>query len=398
MKTIQGNVESFTKHSGTKPLSRTANGFTLIELMIAITMFLVIGAAAMSLFKQHASLFNDQQYQIGLNVSLRNALTQMEGDIVNAGSGWYNATNNVSSWPIGATIQNQIAGGAACHPPNTSIYNASCFDTLNIIVPDPNTPPGQVYVSTGTGCGNTVLTTTGTMSISPVAPTTQSQLLSGTSTGGGFQAGAQVVFVHVTTSGTQMTLGTIKTAAAGTGTTVDLTYTPTDVNGVASVDKFNLTTSVDPLIDPSPITDLFCGGQDWVVRIIPVTYSVDTATDPTNPTLTRKPDLGVAVPLASQVIGFKVGATTVALDTTSGIATGSSAAYCYDNNSKAAPCYNNQYSKIRSVRISLIGRTPPKMFQNSTYLPEYTNSFDQQPYKIQALSIIVNPRNLSMND
>ena len=45
-----------------------ASGFTLIELTIAITVFLVIGAAAMSLFKQHASLFSDQQYQIGLNV------------------------------------------------------------------------------------------------------------------------------------------------------------------------------------------------------------------------------------------------------------------------------------------------------------------------------------------
>ena len=28
----------------------------------------------------------------------------------------------------------------------------------------------------------------------------------------------------------------------------------------------------------------------------------------------------------------------------------------------------------------------------------FTNSFDRQSYKIQALSIIVNPRNLSMND
>ena len=28
----------------------------------------------------------------------------------------------------------------------------------------------------------------------------------------------------------------------------------------------------------------------------------------------------------------------------------------------------------------------------------FANSFDGQSYKIQALSIIVNPRNLSMND
>src|SRR5580698_11579038 len=91
------------------------SGFTLIELTVAITVFLVIGAAAMSLFKQHAALFNDQQYQIGLNVTLRNALSQMEADIVNAGTGWYNATSSISSWPIGITIVNNVLGGAACH-------------------------------------------------------------------------------------------------------------------------------------------------------------------------------------------------------------------------------------------------------------------------------------------
>ena len=110
--------------------------------MVAITVFLIIGAAAMSLFKQHASLFNDQQYQIGLNVSLRNALAQMENDVVNAGTGWYNAANNVASWPIGVKIVNNTAGGATCHPTGTATYNAACFDTLNLIVPDPDDAPG----------------------------------------------------------------------------------------------------------------------------------------------------------------------------------------------------------------------------------------------------------------
>jgi prepilin-type N-terminal cleavage/methylation domain-containing protein len=407
MKTIQRNVASFTKQSGTTPsgtkrFGRNASGFTLIELMIAITVFLVIGAAAMSLFRQHASLFNDQQYQNGLNVSLRNALSQMEGDIVNAGTGWYNATNNVSSWPIGVTIANMTAGGAGCHPPGTSTYTSLCFDTLNVIIPDPATPPGQVWVTPGTQppCTATVSTSTGAMSILPIAPSTQSQLLTG------FTAGSQVVFVHVTASGTQMTTAKLAGSSAGTGGSVNLTYgATTTINTVAGAnnpgplgnDAFSLTTNPDATIDPSPITDSFCNGTDWVVKVAPITYSVDV-TDPTNPTLSRKEN-NVNVPLASQVIGFKVGATTVALDTTTGISTGSSAAYCYNNSSNVAPCYNNQYGKIRSVRISLIGRTPPKMFQNSTYSPTlYTNSFDGQPYKIQSLSIIVNPRNLSMND
>ena len=133
-----------------------------------MTVFLVIGAAAMSLFKQHASLFNDQQYQIGLNVSLRNALSQIENDVVNAGTGWYNATNNVASWPIGVTISNNAAGGAACHAAGSPTYTSLCFDTLNIIVPDPSTPPGQVYVAPGTpGCATPALTTSGAMTIAP---------------------------------------------------------------------------------------------------------------------------------------------------------------------------------------------------------------------------------------
>src|SRR6201996_7522120 len=119
MKTIQRNLASTTK-----PSVRNAKGFTLIELMISIAVFLVIGAAAMSLFKQHASLFNDQQYQIGLNVSLRNALAQIENDVVNAGTGWYNATNNVASWPIGVTISNNAAGGTGCHTAGSAIYTS----------------------------------------------------------------------------------------------------------------------------------------------------------------------------------------------------------------------------------------------------------------------------------
>jgi hypothetical protein len=80
--------------------------------------------------------------------------------------------------------------------------------------------------------------------------------------------------------------------------------------------------------------------------------------------------------------------------------TGSSGAYCYDASSATSPCYDFNFNEIRSVRISLIGRTPPSIYTNSNVnsTTMFTNSFDGQSYKIQALSIIVNPRNLSMND
>ena len=378
------------------------SGFTLIELMISITVFLVIGAAAMSLFKQHASLFNDQQYQIGLNVSLRNALAQMENDVVNAGTGWYNAANNVASWPIGVKIVNNTAGGATCHPAGTSTYNTACFDTLSLIVPDPTTPPGQVYVAPGTpGCATpattgTTGTGTATMTISPVAPSTQAQLLTG------LIANSQVIFIHVGTSGTLMTTAVLSQAASASGTNVLLTFGATLANGTnptATNDPLNLTTTanVDPALVSTTLTNSFCSGTDWVVKVAPITYSVDATTTPTNPTLTRTEN-GVANPIASQIIGFKLGASTVVLNGLN--ITGSSGAYCYNAASTTSPCYDNQFDQIRSIRISLIGRTPPGLYSNSNvYSPTmFTNSFDGQPYKIQALSIIVNPRNLSMND
>lgn len=378
----------------------TAHGFTLIELMIAITVFLVIGAAALSLFKQHASLFSDQQYQIGLNVSLRNALAQMENDVVNAGTGWYNAANSVASWPVGVKIVNNTAGGATCHPAGTATYLAACFDTLSLIVPDPTTPPGQVYVAPGTaGCATPASTgTTGsgtsTMVIAPIAPTTQAQLLSG------FTAGSQVIFIHVGTSGTLMTTA-ILTASSASGGNVLLTYGATKSDGTnsnAANDPLNLTTTanVDPALVSTTLTNSFCSGTDWVVKIAPITYWVDTTTA-TNPTLTRTEN-GINNPIASQIIGFKLGASTVVLNGTA--VAGSSGAYCYNAASSTSPCYDNQFDQIRSIRISLIGRTPPNIYTNSNVNSAtlFTNAFDGQSYKIQALSIIVNPRNLSMND
>jgi prepilin-type N-terminal cleavage/methylation domain-containing protein len=388
------NILAPPSHQKTRSRATRSAGFTLIELMISMTVFLVVSSVAMSLFKQHASLFNDQQYQIGLNVSLRGALSQIESDVVNAGTGWYSVAN-ISSWPVGITIINNNAGGATCHPANTATYNAACFDTLNIITPDPNTPPGQVYVAPGTvSCATPALTTTGTMLMSPVAPATSAQLISG------FTAGSQVVFIHVGTSGTQMTTAILSATAVASGSNVSISYGATAANGTnasAANDALNLTTNVDTAISPSPLTASFCSGTDWVVKVAPIQYSVSTTLDPTGPTLVRTEN-GITNPVASQIIGFKLGASTVVLNGST--VTTSSAAYCYNSASTTSPCYDNQFDEVRSVRISLIGRTAPGQYSNSnTYATNaFTNSFDGQPYKIQALSIIVNPRNLSMND
>ena len=59
-----------------------------------------------------------------------------------------------------------------------------------------------------------------------------------------------------------------------------------------------------------------------------------------------------------------------------------------------ASSYSHNYSLVRSVRLSLIGRTPP----NQSGPNNFQNNFDGGNYQIQAISIAVNPRNLSMRD
>jgi len=49
---------------------------------------------------------------------------------------------------------------------------------------------------------------------------------------------------------------------------------------------------------------------------------------------------------------------------------------------------------VRSVRISLIGRTAPNYSKAYTF----RNTFNSQPYQIQGMTVVVNPRNMSMND
>ena len=84
-----------------------------------------------------------------------------------------------------------------------------------------------------------------------------------------------------------------------------------------------------------------------------------------------------------QVIGFRVGASlwNNSDDT----------AYNYFASTYPFPY---DFTRVRSVRISLIGRTTPNI--SPSY--EFRNAFDQGPYQVQGTAIVVNPRNMSMND
>jgi prepilin-type N-terminal cleavage/methylation domain-containing protein len=75
-------------------------GFTLVELLVAMAIFMVIGGAGIALLAQHQPIFNQQQNLAEVNIALRNAVAQMQIDIGNAGANYY-PTVNIPNYPVG---------------------------------------------------------------------------------------------------------------------------------------------------------------------------------------------------------------------------------------------------------------------------------------------------------
>ncbi|HEV7521460.1 MAG TPA: prepilin-type N-terminal cleavage/methylation domain-containing protein [Candidatus Angelobacter sp.] len=342
--------------------STSAAGFSLVELLVAMGIFLVIGGAAVALVKRHVPLFTSQQNQTGLNLSMRNAVAQLQIDVVNAGTGYYQGVN-IPSWPVGITVVNS-APGTGCYSAAAKTYSATCFDTLNVIAVDESTPPSNPS-DIGANC---VSTTSSSLFVNPVGATTLAQLAAA------FHSGDQLLLVK--SDGSQMTTTILTGDGQVTGGKVKLPHNPTGADGTN-------TTSADPLAlsnsaDSNKLGIQFCN-TDWVLKLSPITYQVD-ASDPTNPKLTRT-QAGTTNVIAEQIIGFKVGAAiwNGATDST----------YNFDSKTYSTPY---DWSLIRAVRVSMIGRTTSDITNN------FRNSFDGGAYKIESVSVVINPRNLSMND
>lgn len=347
-------------------------GFTMIELMVATLVFLVIAGAAFSLFSNHAPLFTRQQNIAGLNITLRNAVTQMELDTVNAGNGYYPGPD-IASWPIGITINNQAPSGT-CYNAAAHTYSASCFDTLFILGIDPSIPPTHPNPP-GNSC-----VATDTSSILWADPPPASEYSGSASQFASlFNNGDQLLIIK--SDGSQMATTTLTKAGSQSGGKIQLQHNPT---GASTTDPLGITTYFASLGTGDPNNKLgnqFCN-TDWILKLKYTQYSVD-ATDPTNPKLMRTTENGTTDVVAEQVIGFKVGATLWANSDSGDI-------YKFNNYNFAA--YDP--SQIRSIVVSLIGRTPPNRTGDITF----KNSFDGGNYQIQSLSVVINPRNLSMND
>jgi len=363
-------------------------GFTLVEMLIALLVFGTISAAAFSLMTQHAPIFNQQQNQAGLNISMRNAVAQIQADMVNGGAGYYNGLN-VPNWPVSVVIINNVVAPAGNCATGTT-YGSNCFDSFTIIAADP-----------GTTAVNPLAGTSGTL---PAPPGPYACIAGSTNTStsndiyvlppanGAFQKYDQILLVRSDASAytTVRLTGVSNVTVAGTAY-VKLSHsslTNSDGTNVYADDPTNM--SVNSNVQT---TAQFCA-TDYVVRLLPIQYGVDVTTDPTNPTLRRTLLNGLATSpsitfqggtaLANQIIGFKVGATL-----TSGVTDTST--YNFNSGPAASGGYNYDFASVHSVMVSMIGRTTPN--PGDTYV--FRNSFDGGPYQIQGVSIVVNPRNMN---
>lgn len=373
-----------------------ARGFTVLELLVATVVFVVVAGAALMLFRVQQPLLNRQQNSAALNIAMRNSIAQIQIDVANAGTGYYPGTD-IPDWPVGVTIVNSNPA-SACNTPATFTYSATCFDTLNIITTDSNTPPSHPdsggFTFNGTDC---TVSTASPIYAYPPAGTTAATLASD------YHNGDQLLLVDtanskITTillSGLSGAGGTATTFTANGSTGVKLTFNATNTDGTntAANDPLSITTCLVATL-PCPAGSLnpklstsFCS-TDWILRLAPITYQVSTSTA-ANPVLTRTQG-GVTSNLAEQVIGFKVGA--VAWNVTDDTIPYS---YFASNSPASNPVgYSNQWWLIRSVQVAMIARTTP--VTDPTYT--YRNGFDGGPYQIESEIATVNPRNLSMNN
>ncbi|MBZ5520819.1 MAG: prepilin-type N-terminal cleavage/methylation domain-containing protein [Acidobacteriia bacterium] len=370
-------------------------GFTLYELLVAMAVFLVIGGAAVRMFRAHVPLVSSSQDQAGLNMAMRSVVAQMQIDVVNAGAGFDRIPQQ--PWSLGATVVNNVAG-AACNNPVTFSYGPNCFDAVNIIAADPGTSVAIPSDATGALCVDTSssdLYLTPAPPIPPNPPTTPAALAAS------YSIGDQILLVS--SSGVYATSFTVTATPTVTpGGQVWIQHTPTTAGGTG-IGGVSASPSDDPLgialamigdpqyLPPKPpppsgpiftLGTQYCptGTADLAYKLTSITYSVDAATDPTNPKLVRTQG-GVKSVIAEQIIGFKVGASTWNKANDSP----------YDYDSKL---YFKDWHAIRAVRVSVIGRTPP----NSDVNNKFRNGFDNGPYRVESVSVVINPRNLSMND
>jgi hypothetical protein len=222
--------------------------------------------------------------------------------------------------------------------------------------------------------------------------------LSLAATAGNYSQGDQLLFLNG--KGSKMTAVILTQTPTVVGSAIMFTFNPTNADGTNTGPNWQTNDPLDIAAcngsscpTPNSFGYQFCGG-DWILKVSPISYYVNSS-NPNDPQLIRR-QAGNPVVVMDQVIGFKVGATIWNSITNTMRTQYNYDASTYDVNNISPPPYDSAYmfSLVRSVRVSLIARTKPSADPSFTF----RNAFDGGPYLVQGASVVVDPRNLSMND
>jgi len=414
-------------------------GFSLIELLVAMAVFLIVAGAAFSLFNKHVAIATSQENLSGVNIGLRNAVSQLQMDLAGAGTNLLATSPGAPvAFSLGVIVQNNVPGKSAACTPNAASWayptDSACFDSLTVTNPKPKAPL-LVIADPGNREG------LDTSSIIFAADPNGGDLAADASF---FKNGDEILVVNpnntnntgpggaptcgsVAISYYCMTIVSLTKDAEVAGGKIQLQHNPTGAGGLAQdCPGISCTDPLGVIFSPTHsgtgdtsytnalgagfqngafIVDLGTGGQS-------VTYAVQA--DPANPVDTQLVRCGGAacVPgntqvLMDQVVGFKVGAglsnnQTSADDIASFFYDASQ--YCngainnYDCNNLPAPAANidpYDFTLIHSLRISMIARTAPN---SDLSLRDFRNGFDGGPYLVQQAAVVVDLRNVSINE
>lgn len=412
-------------------------GFTMLELLVAMAMFLILAGAAFSLFNQHVSLVTRQQNLSAVNIGLRNAMAQLEMDLAGAGQNLLSSVQGATpTFSLGVVIRNNVVGAAPACAPNQADWSyptsSACFDSLTVYNIKPCTLAGgtsaPVLVIDDPGNGQESLST--------------SSIMWGNDNNAGaslandascFNAGDEVLVVQLPTNPQQqiscdngpfdycMAVVTLTKDAQVPGGKIQLQHNPTG----AGSDPLQL------IFNPNGGTNFgkanalnigFTNGA-YIIDLGTGTNAVTYAVLP-NPLNAADPQLmrclgATCTPanqqlLTDQTIGFKVGA---ALWNNKQANATDLANYIYDPNHYCSdsiqtnpgppPTYVDctvnppaaydpfDYTLVRSIRVSMIARTAPV---TEVSLNNFRNGFDNGPYLVQQASVVVDLRNLSNAD
>lgn len=426
---------------------RAAEGFSIIELLVAMAVFLIVAAAAFSLFSQNTALATHQQTLSSVNIGLRNAISQMEMDLSGAGQNVLGTVQGAAGqFSPGVIIRNNVPGVSPACVPNAATWGypaaSACFDSLTTIATKQCTVAGvatsaPVLALDG---GESLWTSTTSWANDPNAGAVLANEV------GCYQNGDEILVLEMPNSGTSFVacdpyngntqsnfcLGAY-TLSANASVAVDPTSGNTDIElphltegigsdplgiifnsaGVTNYERGN--TLVTPVPSASYVIDVGTGSGN-------VTYAVQA--NPINAAdmqLVRCPGsvctVANAQVLVDQIIGFKVGADLYASSSApTDLASYSynSATYCnggIETSVGPPPVFVNcdqtpqpaagldpyDFALIRSIRVSLIGRTPPGGDLDLTK-SKFQNGFDGGPYLVQQASVIVNLRGISISN